>query len=345
MLEKINERLLRFFADPELNKLFAVGILFLLAFWLFAAELAPLLVGVLIAYILEGTVQRTVKLGIPRGIAAALSVTVFAGIVIAAFAALPRQMRGLGEEMPRLQGLAERLFASINEILPEELGITDRELVEKTGALAGEFGRYLLENTAAFAGNIFATFVYLVVIPLFVFFLLMDKDALLQSLQKHLPHSEVFGDLWKRVDEQFGSYLRGKLMECGIVAACTWLAFLFFGLNNALALAVMVGVSVFVPFVGAVAVTIPVITLAFVQFGWSAEFAQVIAAYAVIQILDGQILVPLLFSGVVRMHPVTIFAAIIFFGNLWGFLGVFFAIPLASLIKSLLAVVDARRSL
>ena len=85
--------------------------------------------------------------------------------------------------------------------------------------------------------------------------------------------------------------------------------------------------------------------LSFLQFGWSAEFAQVIGVYTIIQLLDGQLLVPLLFAGVVRLHPVTIFAAIIFFGNLWGFLGVFFAIPLASLVKSVLAVMAVRRAL
>ena len=129
------------------------------------------------------------------------------------------------------------------------------------------------------------------------------------------------------------------------MGTATWLGFLPFGLQHSFALAALVGLSVFVPFVGAVAVTIPVIIVAALQFGLSVEFAWVIAVYAIIQALDGQVLVPLLFAGVVRLHPVSIFAAILFFGNLWGGWGVFFAIPLASLIKSVLAAVDKRREL
>ena len=274
-----------------------------------------------------------------------ISVFAAAGVVIAAFYALPRQMQGLSGDLPRLQESAAQMLGAINNILPAELVITDRELALKAGEFAGELGRYLLENTLAVVRDVFSTFVYLVVIPLFVFFLLKDKNLLLTAAQKHLPSSEVFGDLWRRVDKQFGAYLRGKFMEGGIVGAVSWLAFLLLDVDYALALAVMIGLSVFVPFVGAVAVTVPVVALSFLQFGWSAEFAQVIGVYTIIQLLDGQLLVPLLFAGVVRLHPVTIFAAIIFFGNLWGFLGVFFAIPLASLVKSVLAVMAVRRAL
>ena len=59
-------------------------------------------------------------------------------------------------------------------------------------------------------------------------------------------------------------------------------------------------------------------------------------AYSVIQAIDGVVLVPLLFSEAVNLHPVSIIIAILFFGGLWGFWGVFFAIPLATVVKSVL---------
>ena len=70
--------------------------------------------------------------------------------------------------------------------------------------------------------------------------------------------------------------------------------------------------------------------------GWSWDFGQVVIAYAVIQALDGNVLVPLLFSEVVNLHPVVIILAILLFGGLWGFWGIFFAIPLATLFKAVL---------
>jgi putative permease len=97
-----------------------------------------------------------------------------------------------------------------------------------------------------------------------------------------------------------------------------------------------VGLSVIVPYVGATVVTVPVAVVGWVQFGWGSEFAMVVIAYAVIQFIDGNILVPLLFSEVVNLHPVAIIVAILFFGGLWGLWGVFFAIPLATLLKAVL---------
>ena len=63
----------------------------------------------------------------------------------------------------------------------------------------------------------------------------------------------------------------------------------------------------------------------------------VTGAYAVIQLLDGNVLVPLLFAEVVNLHPVATIASLCVFGGLWGFWGVFFAIPLATLIQAVLA--------
>jgi putative permease len=96
-----------------------------------------------------------------------------------------------------------------------------------------------------------------------------------------------------------------------------------------------VGISVLVPFIGAAVVTIPVFLVAVIQFGWSWDLAWVMAAYGIIQALDGNVLVPLLFSEAVDLHPITIIVAVLAFGGLWGIWGVFFAIPLATLVKAI----------
>jgi len=75
--------------------------------------------------------------------------------------------------------------------------------------------------------------------------------------------------------------------------------------------------------------------VATVQFGWSLPFAGVFGAYLVIQFLDGNFLVPLLFSNAVNLHPITIVSAVLAFGGLWGVWGVLFAIPLATLVKAI----------
>jgi putative permease len=107
-------------------------------------------------------------------------------------------------------------------------------------------------------------------------------------------------------------------------------------LKYSILLAVLVGISVLVPYLGAAVVTIPVAVVAYFQFGWGSDFAVVLIAYGIIQALDGNVLVPLLFSEVVNLHPVAIIVSVLVFGGLWGFWGVFFAIPLATLVNAVL---------
>jgi putative permease len=138
------------------------------------------------------------------------------------------------------------------------------------------------------------------------------------------------------MDQQIGNYVRGKIIEIFIVGAVTYVVFVAMGVNYAMLLGVLVGLSVIIPYIGAAVVTIPVAMIGYFQWGWSSEFAYLMLAYGVIQAVDGNVLVPLLFSEAVNLHPVAIIGAVLFFGGLWGLWGVFFAIPLATLVKAVL---------
>lgn len=108
------------------------------------------------------------------------------------------------------------------------------------------------------------------------------------------------------------------------------------GLNFSLLLSFMVGLSVLIPFVGALAATLPIAVIGFFQWGLTANFWWLLVIYQVIQLLDGNVLVPLLFSEMVNLHPLAIIVAVVFFGGVWGLWGVFFAIPLATLVQAVL---------
>ena len=138
------------------------------------------------------------------------------------------------------------------------------------------------------------------------------------------------------MQQQIANYIHGKLLEILIVGVVTYIIFLSFGLNYPLLLSVAVGLSVLVPYIGAVLVTIPVALVAMFQFGISPTFWYLIVAFSVSQLLDGNLLVPYLFSEVVNLHPLVIIISVLIFGGLWGFWGVFFAIPLATLVKAVL---------
>ena len=107
-------------------------------------------------------------------------------------------------------------------------------------------------------------------------------------------------------------------------------------LGAAALLALAVGLSVIIPYIGAALVTLPVVMVGFFQWGLTGEFYTLCAVYLTIQVLDGNVLVPLLFSEAVNLHPVAIILAVLFFGGIWGLWGVFFAIPLATMIKAII---------
>jgi putative permease len=108
------------------------------------------------------------------------------------------------------------------------------------------------------------------------------------------------------------------------------------GLQYSLLLAALVGLSVFIPYIGAIVVTIPVVIVALLQWGWTSHFLWLMIAYAAIVAIDANILVPILFAEAVSLHPVAIIVAVLVFGGVWGFWGIFFAIPLATLFKAIL---------
>jgi putative permease len=140
----------------------------------------------------------------------------------------------------------------------------------------------------------------------------------------------------ERSDVKMGNYIRGKLLEIVIVGVATFIPLKIMGMNYAATMSLLVGLSVIIPYVGAVAVTIPVAMIAWFQWGASSDFVYLMIAYLAVQFMDGNILVPLLFSEVVNMHPAAIIIAVLFFGGLWGIWGVFFAIPLATLIQAVI---------
>jgi putative permease len=140
------------------------------------------------------------------------------------------------------------------------------------------------------------------------------------------------------MNQQVTNYIRGKVLEMIIVGVATYLVFWVMDLRYSLLLAVLVGISVLIPYIGAMLVTIPVVIVAMFQWGLGADFWTLIVAYLVVQGLDGNVIVPLLFSEAVNLHPLVIILSVVVFGGLWGFWGVFFAIPLATLVKAVVHV-------
>jgi putative permease len=245
------------------------------------------------------------------------------------------QLVNLFAELPRM------LIAVKKAVIALEGDLFSKEqlsglLINTSEQVAG-LGQWVVSFSLSNISNIIGILIYIIIVPILVFFLLMDRDVILTWSASFLPKRRpLMQKIWAEMNNQVANYARGKAIEIIVVGMVSYIAFLVLGLNYAALLAMLVGLSVVIPYIGAAVVTVPVLLVGFVQWGWGSDFAYLFFTYMIIQALDGNVLVPLLFSEAVNLHPVAIILAVLFFGGIWGLWGVFFAIPLATLIKALI---------
>ena len=317
----------------------------------FGGILAPVFVAVILAYLMQGVANLLRNRGLPAEMSVAVSTGLFLGGFLAVLFGLAplvwRQLVALVREAPAMIEAGRKVLVT----LPEEYPVlfTQQQVNELTSVIQAEMttiGQMLVTKGLTSIPSMLALLVYLILIPLMVFFFLKDRDQLIGWFSGFLPDKRPLLDrIWQELNLQFANYARGKGIEVMIIGGASYLVFAIFSLNYAALLALLVGFSVIVPYIGATLVTLPVVVVAYAQFGVTPDFYWVVGAYLVIQVLDGNVLVPLLFSEAVNLHPVAIVIAVLFFGGLWGLWGVFFAIPLATLVNAILSAWPSRDAL
>jgi putative permease len=306
--------------------------------------LMPVFASVVLAYLLEGIVAKAEAAGLPRGTSVHLVFSIFmTGFVFLCFYLLPivsQQAVEFVEQIPAMVYRLEMSILRLPKLYPKLISQNRiQEIMQVLQREVWTYGQNMLSVSAASLVSVVSAIVYLFLVPMMVFFFLKDKKLLIDWFLQFIPSDRYLSArVWEEVDMQIGNYIRGKFAEVFILWAASFITFRFFDLNYAMLLAVFMGLQVIIPYVGATLVTFPVLGVAYFQWGWgSDEFVYVAVAYAVIQALDGVLLVPILFSEAVNLHAVAIIVAILFFGGLWGFWGVFFAIPLATVVKAVLS--------
>lgn len=341
MIEVIKQWYRKNFSDPSAVTLMLVILAAALILTFFGTLLMPVLVAIVFAFLLEWPIKKACQLGISRNVSTAVVILVFVGVMIAVLtAAIPviwQQSVSLVKELPEMMQHGRDFINTLPQkypnldpaIITNVLGNVDSKLVQVIETT--------IEAVASSLTDVVALLIYLILVPLMVFFMLKDKRELLGGLNKVLPaERRLLSQVSVEMNQQIMNYIRGKMIEMFIVGGATYIAFVIMDLRYAAVLGLLVGMSVLIPYIGAAVVTIPVIAVALFQFGIGPDFYAVLIVYGVIQALDGNLLVPLLFSEAVDLNPVYIIVAVLFFGGLWGFWGVFFAIPLASLVKAII---------
>ena len=333
----------RYLADPQVVFLALFLIIGFVVVITMGHMLTPVLASLVIAYLLEGVVRTLERRGVPRMAAVLIVFVAFMVFVVAVlFGLMPllsRQVSQLVQQLPSMVATGQQALMRLPERYPELVSTAQIEdLMSGIRTEIAAIGQTVLSLSLASVVGVITFVVYVILMPLLVFFFLKDKKLIMQWVKGILPRHRKFAKtVWYDVNRQIGNYVRGKFWEIMIVYAASFATFSAMHLNFAMLLGVLVGLSVIIPYIGAAVVTFPVLLIAWFQWGWSADFLWLTVAYFIIQALDGNVLVPLLFSEVVDLHPVAIIVAILVFGGFWGFWGVFFAIPLATLVQAVLS--------
>jgi putative permease len=337
----------RYFSDEEAVILFILFILFFVIIYTFGSTLAPLFTAIILSYLLSPLVDKLQSFRVPHTLAVVGVFASFFGVAIISLLvmipALVKQVSRLVGDIPRMMGIFQDQLAALPVRYPELL--SDELVNQWIGSLdLSQVGQQLsgwLPSVVTFSLNtlssVIGVLVYVIVVPLMVFFILKDRGQLWLTFKSILPEQRrLMNQIALEMNQQIANYIRGKVIEILIVGSASFVTFELLGLDYAALLSVLIGFSVLIPYIGATVVTIPVFAIGLFQWGFGPQLYWVLMAYLLIQILDGNVLVPLLFSEAVNLHPVAIIVSVLIFGGIWGFWGVFFAIPLATLVKAII---------
>ncbi len=338
----LNDWFKKHFSDPQVVYL-AVGLILIFSgiFW-FGKTLAPFLTAIVIAYLLNGLVDPIARLRCPRLLATLLVYVLFVFFILLIFLALipmlSRQAGQLFQQLPSILTEGQKTLMQLPVRYPDFISSTQvQEMIGMIQQQLGQLGQEVVSLSLSSVVGLISILIYVILVPMMVFFLMKDRQRITDWMVKYLPNENALAkQVWVQVDIQIGNYVRGKFWEVLIVWWTDYVAFRVMGLPYAMLLSVLVGLSVLVPYVGAAVVTVPVFAVAWHTWGGTSDMVYLMSVYLIIQALDGTLLVPLLFAEVVNLHPVAIMLAVLFFGGIWGVLGVFFAIPLATLVQAVL---------
>ncbi|WP_407296480.1 AI-2E family transporter [Stutzerimonas zhaodongensis] len=342
MLNVLRGWIHRYFSDEEA---LVLGVLLVVAFatvLTLGHMLAPVIAGMVLAFLMQGLVGALERIKLPHLLAVWLVFLMFVGLLTICILFLAplmwQQVLTLFNELPRMLVEWQALLLLLPERYPQLL--TEEQVLRGIDFIRGEIGRYgqiVLTSSLSSLPLLLSLMIYLILVPILVFFFLKDRQQISDWLVGYLPRERgLITQVAQEMNMQIANYIRGKAIEILICGVVSYAVFAALGLNYAALLAMLVGVSVVVPYIGATVVTIPVALIGLFQWGLSDQFIYLMVAYLIIQALDGNVLVPLLFSEAVNLHPVAIIVSVLLFGGLWGFWGVFFAIPLATLFKAVL---------
>ena len=340
MFEQVNKVLKSIFSNEE-TIIFSLAILlFFLVISFFGSILTPFIISIVVAYLLVGMQKKIQSYDVSANVSLIITFSVFiitgAALLIWLVPLLYIQLQAFILDVPNLINnfldFVSGLPAKFPDLVSsEQISIFFQAVSEEASVIA----QNIVKSSISGIQSAITFLLYIILFPILVYFFLFDRKNIIDGFIKIIPGKrQMLSNIWAEMDIQLSNYVRGKTIEIFIVGIAAAIIFVSLGLKYSALLSVLVGLSVIIPFVGAFLVTIPIVIVGLLQFGLSTEFYLLIGLYLLLQALDGNLLVPIIFSETVKLHPVVIILAVFIFGSMFGFWGVFFSIPIATFIKA-----------
>jgi predicted PurR-regulated permease PerM len=309
--------------------------------WL-GAVLTPFLIGAILAYLGTPAVNRAAKRGVPRSLSTLL-VMLFIAILLAGLflVLIPLVQSEVVSITRRLPDLFAQFTDRVAPFLQDKFGITValdfdsiRTFISDNAQEARDVSMRLLSGVRKGSAIVLSLLVNLALIPVVMFYLLRDWNMILGRLDDLLPRrwGPKVRSVAHEVDGVLAEFLHGQLLVMLALATYYSVALSIARLDHAVAIGILTGLLVFIPYVGFGLGFLLGLTAAILEFhGWPGFFA-VLAVYAVGQLLESYVLVPFLVGDRIGLHPLAVIFALLAFGDLFGFAGVLMALPVSAML-------------
>ena len=340
MIEHFKNIFRRIFSNEETVIFFLIILSTLILFSLFIEVLTPFIISIVVAYLLVGLQKKIETYGFSQSVSSIIAFSVFIIVGAAMFTwlipLLYVQLQSFVLDIPRLFNEFLNFVSTIPAAFPDLVNSDQISVFfQAVSSELSSITQNIVKSSISGIQSTITVLLYIILFPILVYFFLFDRKNIIEGCLRIIPGDRaMLSQVWSEMDVQLSNYVRGKVLEIFIVGIAAAILFASFGLNYGALLAVLVGLSVLIPYVGAFSITIPIVIIGLLQFGLGTQFYLLIGLYLLLQFLDGNLLVPIIFSEAVKLHPIVIILAVFIFGSLFGFWGVFFSIPLATFIKA-----------
>ncbi|MEW5771626.1 MAG: AI-2E family transporter [Pseudomonadota bacterium] len=320
--------------------------------YLLSPILAPFLLAAALAYLCDPLVDRLEARRLNRTLATTLVlaglVLVFVLLALILAPLFQAQARLFMQQIPLLAEWAgDTLLPWFAATFGVDLVRDQAEILAWLRAHVSELSRLTpyLPKLADSGLAVLGFLANLLLVPVVLFYLLRDWDRAVAHLAEWLPERlrprvEGFA---REIDAVLSQFVRGQVLVILVMAVFYSLALWLVGLDYALAVGLVSGILVFVPYLGVVVGVLLGSLAAWAQFGGLAGLLPVWGVFALGQLLEGMAVTPWLVGEKVGLHPVAVIFALMAFGQLLGFVGVLIAIPAAAI--SLVALRHLKRHL